>query len=168
MQFLAQLPLSQCGIECLLTRDQHLLLFQCQNQPGLCDEWDADSGGNAALLVGASALQLLEAPPGPTLLDTKSPVSFHEYDDSRRDEYADDEYVRSVDADPRVLGKVGGHPVWVQGDETPSCECGEPMVFVAQLEDRGGGGINFGDAGAGYAFVCPRCSRSAKFLWQCS
>ncbi len=50
MQFLAQLPLesiSEAGIH----TDQTLLLFQCQADPGLCDEWDAQSGGNAALLV---------------------------------------------------------------------------------------------------------------------
>ena len=38
MQFLAQLPLSHCGVERLVTRGQRLLLFQCQNQPGLCEE----------------------------------------------------------------------------------------------------------------------------------
>jgi uncharacterized protein YwqG len=167
MQFLAQLPLSHCGVERLVTRGQRLLLFQCQNQPGLCEEWDADSGGNAALLMDASGSRRLEVPPGPTLLDAESPVGFQEYDDSRQEESLDDEYCRALDADPRVVGKVGGRPVWIQGDETPSCECGETMVFVAQLECHGGGDINFGDAGAGYAFVCPRCSHSAKFLWQC-
>ena len=168
MQFLAQLPLALCGVEGLVTRDQHILLFQCQNQPGMCDEWDADSGGNAAVLVSASGLRLLEVPSGLTLLDAESSVSFREYDDSLEEESPDDEYCRALEIDPAVLGKVGGRPLWIQGDETPSCDCGERMIFVAQLECHGGGGINFGDAGAGYAFVCPRCTHSAKFLWQCS
>ncbi|MFT4843492.1 MAG: hypothetical protein ACJAYX_003341 [Planctomycetota bacterium] len=41
------------------------------------------------------------------------------------------------------------------------------MLFFAQLECAGGGGINFGDVGSGYAFVCRRCTASAKFLSQC-
>ena len=45
MQFLAQLPLREC--EAVLHGDQYLLLFQCQSDPGMCDEWDAESGGNA-------------------------------------------------------------------------------------------------------------------------
>ena len=41
------------------------------------------------------------------------------------------------------------------------------MTFAAQLECDGGGGINFGDVGCGYAFVCTACGDRAKFLWQC-
>jgi hypothetical protein len=65
-----------------------------------------------------------------------------------------------------LLDKIGGLPVWIQGDETPSCPCGEPMVFVAQLECHGGDGIDFGDVGSGYALVRASCPHSAKFLWQ--
>ena len=168
MQFIAQLPLCHCGDERLVARGQRLLLFQCQNQPGLCEEWDADGGGNAALLVSESGLQRLDVPSGPTLLDAVSPVGFREYDDSRQENSPDDGYYEALAEDSQVLGKIGGRPDWIQGDETPSCQCGERMVFVAQLECHGGGGINFGDVGSGYAFVCPKCSHSAKFLWQCS
>ena len=167
MQFLAQLPLDECGISELASRGQHLLMFQCGNDPGMCDEWDANGGGNAALLVSDKTLQKLEAPPGPTLLDAESPITFQEYDDSRQDESPDDAYCQALEADRRVLGKVGGRPLWIQNDETPSCDCGAKMMFVAQLENHGGGGINFGDSGAGYAFACPTCPRSAKFLFQC-
>jgi hypothetical protein len=41
------------------------------------------------------------------------------------------------------------------------------MRFVVQLEPKGGGGINFGDAGLGYAFACDTCAAEARFLWQC-
>ena len=68
---------------------------------------------------------------------------------------------------PGWSAKLAAVPCGFKATRTPSCECGETTVFVAQLECHGGGGINFGDAGAGYAFVCPRCSHSAKFLWQC-
>ena len=74
-----------------------------------------------------------------------------------------------VEQDPgdKALGRVGGDPEWIQGDETPTCACGRPMRFVAQLSWTGGGGINFGDAGEGYAFVCEKCPDEACFLWQC-
>jgi hypothetical protein len=67
----------------------------------------------------------------------------------------------------RVVGKLGGRPLWIQNDETPKCSCGKKMVLVAQLENWAAGGINFGDGGAGYAFACTRCKAKAKFLWQC-
>ncbi len=167
MQFLAQFPLSECGVEGVAERGQTLLLFQCQSQPGMCEEWEANGGGNAALLGGTSALQQMTVPPGATLLDAESVVDFRKYDDARQAETDDDAYCHALDADPKVLGKLGGRPLWIQADETPLCDCGAPAAFVAHVESRGGGGINFGDNGSGYAFVCVRCPRSAKFLWQC-
>lgn len=167
MQFLSQLHLSPAGLSAQALRDKVLLLFQCQNNPGLCDEWAANGGGNAALLVSSLARQSLKAPSGPTLLRRESRFRLVQYDDSASRESPDDAYCASVDAkDSKTLGKVGGRPLWMQGDETPQCKCGAKMRFVVQLEARGGGGINFGDAGAGYAFVCESCAESAKFLWQ--
>ncbi len=167
MQFLSQLPLKSAGVPIEL-QDKVLLLFQCQNDPGMCDEWDANSGGNAALLVSYSASISLRPPSGPTVLARESRVRLVPYDDSASSETPDDAYCASVDAKgSATLGKVGGRPLWIQGDETPQCSCGAAMTFVLQLEARGGGGINFGDAGSGYAFVCESCAISAKFLWQC-
>lgn len=169
MQFLSQLPMREVGGQFVQHKDKVLLVFQCQNQPGLCDEWDPESGGNAAVLVSSLNRVPLGVPPGNTLLPAESHVAFISYDDSSCQETPDDAYCAQVDAPTsKVIGKVGGVPLWIQGEETPRCSCGEPMVFVAQLEARGGGGINFGDAGAGYAFVCASCPSSAKFLWQCA
>jgi uncharacterized protein YwqG len=168
MQFLSQLPLKSAGLPVEM-QDKVLLLFQCQNDPGMCDEWDANSGGNAALLVSPSASQSLRPPSGPTVLARESRVRLVPYDDSASGETADDAYCSSVDAKgSTTLGKLGGRPLWMQSDETPQCSCGAKMTFVLQLEARGGGGINFGDAGTGYAFVCESCATSAKFLWQCA
>lgn len=169
MQFLSQLPMREVREDLIHLEDKVLLLFQCQSQPGLCDEWDPESGGNAALLVSSLARVPLEIPQGATLLPAESRIGFVPYDDSACEETPDDSYCAEVDAaDSKIIGKAGGVPLWIQGDETPHCSCGEPMVFVAQLEASGGGGINFGDAGAGYAFVCASCHSSAKFLWQCT
>jgi hypothetical protein len=124
LQFLAQLALPDIGITSLAPRDQFLLLFQCQNEPGMCDEWDPNAGGNAACLVTVAAAR---------------PVT-----------PAADPVAVAVEATDAPLGFVGGDPEWIQGDETPMCSCGAPMRFVAQLSDAGGGGISFGDAGEGH------------------
>lgn len=168
MQFVAQLPASEHDDAEIAARGRVVLLFQCQADPGMCDEWDPDEGGNAALCLDGTGCQPMEVPDGATLLDGESRLAFRHYDDARRDETDDDHYSDAVcvEKDP-ALGKIGGRPVWVQGDETPDCGCGAPMQFFAQLEYTGGGGINFGDAGSGYAFLCRQCPDRAKFLWQC-
>src|SRR5262245_16622686 len=60
MQFLAQVVVPPGGT---VQQQQLLLLFQCQNRPGLCDEWEPASGGNAALLVPVSEELEVAAPP---------------------------------------------------------------------------------------------------------
>jgi uncharacterized protein YwqG len=166
MQFIAQLPLAECDEVAPKRSSQTLLIFQCQNDPGMCDEWDAESGGNLAMIVQAEGGVPLEVPEGETLLPSESRLRFEAYQ-SKDGESPDDAYCEAADApDSKVIGKMGGDPLWIQNDETPTCQCGATMSFVCQLEDRGGGGINFGDAGAGYAFVCPDCSDQARFLWQ--
>jgi hypothetical protein len=151
MQFLVQLALPDCGVPALASREQLLLVFQCANDPGMCDEWDPDSGGNAARLVPAAAAATFQPPTsGETLLAAVDPVE-------------------AVVRDPErgALGRVGGEPEWIQGDETPTCACGSRMRFALQLSAEGGGGINFGDAGEGFAFVCDACPTETRFLWQC-
>lgn len=167
MQFLAQLPLDLLD-EAIGHQDQALLLFQCQNDPGMCDEWDPNAGGNSALLVENSSRIALPVPGGETLLSAESRLRRVPYQPVLNQNTDDDRYCEAVDApDSKVVGKLGGAPLWIQADETPNCQCGTPMTFVAQLEERGGGGMNFGGGGAGYAFVCSSCRDQAKFLWQC-
>lgn len=166
MQFLAQIKLADSADESLNGRPQVLLLFQCQNEPGMCDEWDANAGGNAACLasVGTAAVSAPET--GDTTLSSESFVTLKPYDSSVATESEDDNYIDAVEDNENILGKIGGDALWLQGDETPDCDCGNKMHFVAQLEERGGGGINFGGGGVGYAFVCGVCEDKAKFLWQ--
>jgi len=59
------------------------------------------------------------------------------------------------------LGKIGGKPLWIQDDETPNCDCGSKMKFVALFEEHAGGGINFCGGGKGYAFTCRNCHDQA-------
>ena len=57
MQFLGQLPAKTQQDE-----DLSLLLFMCQNDPGLCDEWDADAGGNAVIVVARYSIKPVVPP----------------------------------------------------------------------------------------------------------
>ena len=156
MQFVAQLNLADLQGDSR-SRSSVLLLFLCQNQPGMCDDWDANSGGNCAMLL-AEGSDTQDAPAsGNTMLSSESYVTLVPYDSTIAVETDDDGYVSVVDEDDAVLGKVGGNPLWLQADETPNCECGRKMQFLALLEDRGGGGINFGGGGVGYAFLCTVC-----------
>lgn len=165
MQFIAQIKLAETNIPEFTDRTTIALIFQCQNDPGMCDDWDADGGGNIVLLVDPGD-EIVAAPEGETALPKESLVALSNYDSSISSQTPDDNYVSSYENDQSVIGKLAGHPVWIQADETPNCPCGESMTFVAMLEERGGGGINFGGAGAGYAFACATCAHTAKFLWQ--
>lgn len=67
-----------------------------------------------------------------------------------------------------VLGQLYGEPSWIQGDETPKCDCcNKKMRFVAQLEEGPDHNtdMNFG-GGCGYLFDCKE-GKTAKFLSQC-
>jgi hypothetical protein len=66
-----------------------------------------------------------------------------------------------------VVGKAGGRPVWIQYDETPVCDCGNAMTFVAQLEENAARGLNFGGGGSAYLFLRKYCESNANILWQC-
>jgi hypothetical protein len=132
------------------------LLFQCENDPGACNEWSPD-GGNAALLV-TGAVTALEAPTAagpsgvqPTFLPATGFVAFDEGDDGLED--------------PDARGRIGGEPDWIQADETPTC-CGGPMGFVLQIDESAHRQLNFCGGGAAYAFVCNGCQRGVYLMQQ--
>lgn len=167
MQFIAQIAMKETGTARFAGSPLIALVFLCQNSPGLCDEWDADDGANEVVMVESGNATIV-VPDGPTTLPGLSLVTLCDYDSDPNGETDDDGYIAACDRDAKVLGKLGGHPLWIQADETPECSCGRPMTFVAQLEERGGGGdINFGGAGVGYVFVCGVCEFLGKFLFQC-
>ena len=66
---------------------------------------------------------------------------------------------------PGTRHKLGGRPDWLQGDQTPRCECGQPMQFYGQL-DSIGDDFNLADVGIIYVFVCFDCF-TTKSLLQC-
>ena len=168
MQFIAEVPLHLTDLTVFSYSTEWLLLFQCQNNPGLCEEWDAKSGGNAALL-SSSTTPLLVPAEGEVSSPASTPFDAVEYDERLTAETGnDDNYWASLIAHPgHYFGKLGGTPVWLQQDETPACSCGAKMTFVIQIEEPAGGGMNFGGGGSAYGFVCAACKAQARFLWQC-
>ncbi|WP_211241170.1 hypothetical protein [Pseudonocardia spinosispora] len=161
MQFLAQ-----------LIRDDYpaLSIFMCGNDPGMCDEWEPDGGGNRALLFTGDALRPAHVPAdGVPLLDEVSGVRWEMADEQDYDA-ARAQWEAAGGAVNDILGQVGGEPSWIQGDETPTCPgCERSMEFLVQWETGHDPqtAINFGDAGCGYAFACRACGE-ARFLTQCS
>ncbi|QIL83858.1 hypothetical protein G7047_12290 [Diaphorobacter sp. HDW4A] len=163
MQFQGQL---QNALESSL-----LLVFMCQNDPGCCEEWDANDGGNKVLEVAAHDLQLVTpSEDGETVRSTRYGATLVSSAEANYDR-ARAQWSDAAGQSPRqVLGKIGGAPMWIQHDETPECDaCGQPMQFFAQLEEGPDHrtAMNFA-SGCGYVFRCG-CTQpaSGKFLWQC-
>lgn len=160
MMFLAHLPVD-AGV---------VSVFMCQNDPGLCEEWDPAFGGNRAYLFASDVALNAAAPP--TEGETALPV----VTGLQPTPVAEDTYPAAVKSwtdtgnHPRdALGELAGNPHWLQADETPTCpDCEQPMDFAAMLEQGRDyqTGMNFGGDGWGYVFTCARCVR-ARFLWQC-
>ncbi|TGA97192.1 DUF1963 domain-containing protein [Streptomyces palmae] len=180
MQFLAHILLDDLGLHAGQGATEGrgvLALFMCQNDPGMCEEWDPHAGGNQALIFPAAALRPMPVPSldeeddqEPVLLGSVSAISYEtpsktaDYDQARK-EWASRPNRSPLD----VLGQLGGHPVWLQSDETPACPtCAQEMRLVVQLaEGRDHStAMNFGGRGEAYAFACEPCVQ-AVFLWQC-
>jgi len=153
----------QCRLPHPVDESKQILVFQCQNYPGCCDEWDPELGGNRAMVVDAVGSPVTPPEEGDITLDGTW---------SAHIEVVDCEYEAARDAAEsrlKIQGFLGGEPEWIQADETPDCpSCGEPMLFVAQLEEGPNHLIdmNFG-GGCGYVFMCTCPDNKAAFLWQC-
>jgi hypothetical protein len=130
-----------------------LLLFQCENDPGSCNEWAPD-GGNAALVVRGALAPMTPPPPVSIAVTFAPPMGLRAGDD-------DGDGLEDHDA----IGRLGGEPDWIQGDETPSC-CGTPMRFALQLDENAHRQLNFCGGGAAYAFVCVSCERALYLMQQ--
>jgi len=168
MQFLGQLRVPASSE----TAERLLLIFMCQNEPGMCDEWEADNGGNSVLVIDASQSMKLLQPPVISPATIRGAVNGALFVESEVDDYdlAREEWANAHDNRRReVLGQVSGPPSWIQAGEVPACNaCSTPMRFVAQLEEGPGHetAMNFG-GGCAYVFDCSCDSPTGKLLWQC-
>ncbi len=149
---------------------RRILLFQCGNEPGCCEDWEAERGANLAVVIPTDlALLPLQAPSaGLTALQGRwsghlRPSDAETYDQAMSQVRAEGLPGRSV------LGQLGGEPDWIQDDETPQCPaCGQAMRLAAQLEEGPDyrTAMNFG-GGCAYVFACDCPAATARFLWQC-
>ncbi|MFC8827560.1 hypothetical protein ACFT9I_19720 [Streptomyces sp. NPDC057137] len=162
MRFLAHLPL-EAGV---------VAVFMCQNDPGMCDDWNATAGANRAYLFDTEPLALTPASPPPdseTLLGAVTAISPRQLDTPDYGKAIGTFTATTGGSGQEILGQLGGVPLWIQNDETPHCPaCATPMNFAAQLEEGYDHktSANFGGGGAGYVFTCAPCHEAA-FLWQC-
>lgn len=114
MQFLAHLPLEF----------RVVAVFLSQNDPGMCDDWDATAGGNRAFLFTGQLAVASISPEGETVLGAVTALDIHPTPTG------------DVPVPERVLGRLGGEPHWLQDDETPNCpSCGTRMTFTAEIEE---------------------------------
>ncbi|MFJ2582925.1 DUF1963 domain-containing protein [Kitasatospora aureofaciens] len=177
MQFLAQVLLDDVGSGGATGADRGVLaLFACQNDPGMCEDWDPTAGGNLALVLPFNGLQPLpfprlddDADEAALMLGAVRTVTAEHEDEADYNEARDAWTARTGRSDSSVLGQFGGTPAWIQGDETPSCpRCSRPMPLAVQLEEGPdhSTAMNFGGGGCAYAFTCAPCAQAA-LLWQC-
>jgi hypothetical protein len=161
MQFLGQLAINSIEDGSLL-----ISLFMCAAEEGCCT-WEPDDGANLALVQSQAATHLIDPPAdASTTLRACQYGARVEVFDAKTYDLARLEWTSAAEGRQRqVLGQVGGKPEWIQSDETPICECGRVMQFIAQLEEGPAyeTSMNFG-GGCAYVFRCG--THSAKMLWQ--
>ncbi|MFI1650915.1 hypothetical protein ACH4XT_28780 [Streptomyces avidinii] len=143
LQFFAHLPVE----------DSPLSVFVCQNDPGACEFWDADSGANRVYLFPRLELQPVAVPEtGVTLLPATSAilpqvVTLDPEETDDHDEVAADAYDLARSGWKRepeeqfgkqreVLGSLGDSPSCLEDDRLPACpSCAGTTEFAAHLED---------------------------------
>lgn len=183
MRFIGQVAFSQ--VRGITTSAQMAYLFMTDEEDGeyVDGTWEPDSGENAIVLQpGEYDYPYEEAATGPTLyrmvqkqgsdsLQTapcEFSVSFTVAEDvaymTEGDRWKLPDKERELARGVLEECKVGGTPVFLQGDEIPF---NGDWQFLLQI-DSGSTPfhVNFGDVGIGYGFM--NCDGTeAKFLWQC-
>ncbi len=142
-----------------LTGIEAVAVFMCGNEKtvGECETWAPDSGANVVVLVRKA--DLLRQPPA-------VPSAFPNPLAMQRIRYLP--CAAPQDEDDPVISRFGSSPDWVQAPENPRCSrCEATMRFLGQIDSSLDEGLNFGDAGTGYLFLCPK-EHEGGFLWQCT
>jgi hypothetical protein len=117
-----------------------------------CYPWDAASGANAVILHSLVGNEVIIVTPDEKL--QTSEVAFH-FQHSQ--EPFVETYLWKEESGVHSSTKIGGVPVWVQNDETPTCtKCHEPMMLLAQIDEYAEGMQEFyaSDTGLAYIFIC--------------
>jgi uncharacterized protein YwqG len=166
MRFICQIAISQELFPNSPVRMAYLFMTDEEGGEFVDGTYEPDGGENAVILQpGNAPVPATNVAEGPTLYRMVEKPG-HDRLQPEPCEFA----VRVIEEDDTSEtasleeNKIGGSPVFMQGDEYPfdgTCRlllqldsCGVPFY------------VNFGDAGVGYAFLNEAGDR-AKFLWQC-
>ena len=158
-------------------------IFMTEDKKRDAQTWDPDSGENAIIIQpGSNRVKVLPIDIGPSLnrrVKKRGTISYltepceylvklklgedpeyiTEYEREDWDEVTFKKYAKALDGN-----KIGGTPIFLQGDEFPK---GGPWNLLLQIDStKVPFLINFGDSGIGYTFIS-KDGKKAKFLWQC-
>lgn len=65
--------------------------------------------------------------------------------------------------------KLGGYPLWIQGDYRPQCpRCQTTMEYIFQLDCEGVLPFDFGGNGCGHITQCPNHKEIIEFTYECT
>jgi len=184
MRFICQIALTQVPGIVTPARMAYLFMTDEEEDEHVDGTWEPDGGENAIVLQpGDHDLPTEELAEGPTLyrmaektgedllqqeacefgVSLKSAKDVVYMSEKQRWKLPEEEKKAATG----VLGesKIGGTPVFLQGDEIPF---DDGWQFLLQI-DSGSVPfyVNFGDSGVGYAFMNAD-GTEAKFLWQCA
>ncbi|MGE3317961.1 MAG: DUF1963 domain-containing protein [Candidatus Berkiella sp.] len=131
------------------------------------ETWDPDSGDNAVIIQPGTprpSVKYAEQSTGPTLIDKEYEVELRTREEDYQvmpdllDEEAYKAYFRQLSGN-----KIGGTPLFVQGEEYPK---GFSRLLLQLDSTNLPFEIPFGDSGTGYLFI-NESATIGKFLWQC-
>ncbi|SDG74986.1 protein of unknown function [Sinosporangium album] len=133
-----------------------LSFFMCDNEPGQCEAWNPEAGGNRAYLFAAGSTAAAASPGEAFVLPQCFEIGICEVEPETAEEVAEF----------KVVGWLGGEAEWWETDMTPACStCGVPMGFVAQMREGYSRNwlMNFG-GGEAFVFACPPCDAASVVL----
>ncbi len=183
MRFIGQIALDQALFPCVQAQMAYLFMTDEEDGNFVDGTYEPDGGENAVILQpGVLTVPTKELAQGPTLYrmvgkaghDRLQPepcefaVTVIEEEDTEF--VSEDERWNMSEAEAKAVpgkldeNKIGGTPVFMQGDEFPFP--GRCRVLLQLDSCTVPFSINFGDAGVGYAFL-NQAGDQAKFLWQC-
>lgn len=138
--------------------------------------WLAVGGENAVILQPGPFEGIVETTPakkGPTLQVRQPPRRgiLAAILGNKKPRFVDAELsvtqieVNGQDKSNSCHSRLGGRPVWLQNDDTPTDGSWDLIIQIDSCEKAFD--VNFGDAGIGYAFI-RRDGGAGRFLWQCA
>lgn len=143
-------------------------IFMTDEEEYVDGTWDSESGENAVIIQPSNILEheVKDITTGPTL-EAEYNVELKKANDlsiSKLDEMLLNDEEGYHEALELMEGsKIGGTPVFVQGEEFPD---GDDWLLLLQLAStQAPFFVNFGDCGTAYVFI-NKSGDKGKFLWQ--